>query len=166
MQNFTRATVCTSWTEVTGWGRLKYQGVFPGSLAMRVAFSPHLSFSTTVRQGGAEEGDKKKKENRTVGINTAQQVTPEANGKPPSPADPLSTPFCAQRPPTVETKGEIYRGGCRCADRTGCEGCQATFRSLIDHRHGPHPSETIPPPSPPPPLPSPSPARYYHVARL
>lgn len=56
------------------------------------------------------------------------------------------------------------------ADRTGYEGCQATFRSLIDHRHGPRPSETIPPPPPPPLLPPPPPsvssARYHHVAAL
>jgi len=114
-----------------------------------------------------EKKQKKKKKNRrdqygSTGY-TRNQLRLAAN----HPLPPSPSPSAALRPlsQTVETEGEIY-GGCGTQIARGCEGCQATFRSLIDHRHGPRPSETIPPPSPPPPSPSPSPARHHHVARF
>lgn len=108
---------------------------------------------------------------RYVGINTAQQVTFEANYIAPatptslspqplsllvySTSTPSTLPYTPPHPLVytrrvasleVETT-KIYGGCCRrwCTERQGCEGCLATLRSLIDHRDGPRPSETTPP---------------------
>lgn len=97
----------TTTAATEGIGKVKVLRDISGFFGHAGWFSPLfpslLFVSSDEREG--EAGDKKKKAERTVGINTAQQVTPEANGKPPPPT--VSRP---PRSPTVETKGEIYRG--------------------------------------------------------
>jgi len=121
-----------------------------------------LSSSPSASQRREAEEDKKKKIEPSGSIRLNRLYPkPTAN----HPANHLPFPCDPRR---LRRKAKST-GGCRCADRTGCEGCQATFRSLIDHRHGPHPSETIPPPFPPL-LPSQSLPRgaalsYLHIAR-